>query len=125
MPNTVDWVIVEVMCVKQGGYGGRTRYVLKDVIKYVPMYGWQLGYVSKKKVISNPQFPILVLNIICTLHYSPHNVFFHRSMHDHCVVTKTLVVGCYAFTGTCLDLVSLQGCWVGSVEAAVSELTTL
>lgn len=100
MPNTVDWVIVEVMCVKQGGYGGRTRYVLKDVIKYVPMYGWQLGDVSNKKV------------------------FFHRSMHDGCVVTKNQVVGCCAYTDTCLDLVSLQGCWVGFVESAVSELTT-
>ena len=44
--HTVDWVIVETLCLKQGGYGGRTRYILKDVLKYIPLYGWQLGEVS-------------------------------------------------------------------------------
>lgn len=41
----VDWVIPEVLCVKQGGYGGRARYILKDVLKFLPLYGWYLGYV--------------------------------------------------------------------------------
>ena len=64
--HTVDWVIAEVMCLKQGGRGGRTRYVLKDALKYIPMYGWQLGDVST--------------NI----------VFSHGSMgvSDHCMVTQ-------------------------------------
>ena len=42
----VDWVISEVLCVKQGGHGGRARYILKDALKYMPLYGWYLGYVS-------------------------------------------------------------------------------
>ena len=42
----VDWVIAEVLCVKQGGYGGRARYILKDALKYIPLYGWHLGDVS-------------------------------------------------------------------------------
>lgn len=42
---SVDWVIPEVLCVKQGGYGGRARYILKDDLKYVPLYGWYLGMV--------------------------------------------------------------------------------
>ncbi len=41
----VDWVISELLCVKQGG-GGRVRYILKDALKYVPLYGWYLGHVS-------------------------------------------------------------------------------
>ncbi len=42
----MDWVIAEVLCMKQGGHGGRTRYILKDALKFVPMYGWVLGEVS-------------------------------------------------------------------------------
>ena len=45
-PLAVDWVISEVLCVKQGGHGGRARYILKDTLKYMPLYGWYLGYVS-------------------------------------------------------------------------------
>ena len=44
-PLSVDWVIPEVLCVKQGGWGGRARYILKDAIKFVPLYGWVLGEV--------------------------------------------------------------------------------
>ncbi|KAL5508983.1 hypothetical protein EMCRGX_G004255 [Ephydatia muelleri] len=40
---TVDWVVAETLCLRQGGYGGRNRYILKDSLKYVPLYGWQLG----------------------------------------------------------------------------------
>ena len=32
--------------MKQGGHGGRARYILKDTLKYLPLYGWYLGYVS-------------------------------------------------------------------------------
>ena len=32
--------------MKQGGHGGRARYILKDALKYVPIYGWLLGDVS-------------------------------------------------------------------------------
>lgn len=42
----VDWVIPEILCVKQGGYGGRARYILKDAIKFIPLYGWVLGEVG-------------------------------------------------------------------------------
>ena len=44
----VDWVIVEILCLKQGGRfrGGRARYILKDALKYIPLFGWQLGAVS-------------------------------------------------------------------------------
>ena len=45
-PSPVDWVMVEVLCMKQGGCGGRTRYILKDAIRYLPLYGWVLGEVG-------------------------------------------------------------------------------
>ena len=32
--------------MKQGGYGGRAKYILKDNLKYLPLYGWYLGMVS-------------------------------------------------------------------------------
>lgn len=41
----VDWVLAEALCVKQGD-GGRTRYILKDTIRYLPLYGWVLGEVG-------------------------------------------------------------------------------
>jgi lysophosphatidate acyltransferase len=40
---TMDWVIVELLCVKQGERGGRARYILKDTVKYLPLYGWMLS----------------------------------------------------------------------------------
>lgn len=51
---SVDWVVTEVLCVKQGGHGGRARYILKDALKYVPIYGWLLGdhggiYIKRQK----------------------------------------------------------------------------
>lgn len=42
----VDWILPEVLCLKQGGYGGRARYILKDSLKFLPLYGWYLGMVS-------------------------------------------------------------------------------
>ena len=32
--------------MKQGGHGGRARYILKDALKFLPLYGWYLGRVS-------------------------------------------------------------------------------
>ena len=43
--SVVDWVIVELLCVKQGERGGRARYILKDTVKYLPLYGWMLSEV--------------------------------------------------------------------------------
>lgn len=43
----VDWVVVEVLCVKQGWCGGRTRYILKDAIRFLPLYGLILGEVGR------------------------------------------------------------------------------
>ena len=42
----VDWVLPEVLCVKQGGFGGRAKYILKDALRFLPLYGWYLGMVS-------------------------------------------------------------------------------
>ncbi len=46
----VDWVLPEVLCVKQGGYGGRAKYILKDALRFLPLYGWYLGMVSVSDV---------------------------------------------------------------------------
>ncbi len=43
---SVDWVIADNLCIKQSGYGGRVKYILKDTVKYLPIFGWQLGDVS-------------------------------------------------------------------------------
>ena len=48
----VDWVIADDLCIKQSGYGGRVKYMLKDAIKYLPIYGWQLGDVSPTFYVS-------------------------------------------------------------------------
>ena len=47
-PPSVDWVVVEVLCLKQGWSGGRTRYILKDAIRYLPLYGLVLGEVGDR-----------------------------------------------------------------------------
>lgn len=44
----VDWIIAELLCLKQSGYGGRVRYLLKNAVIYVPMYGSYLATVSER-----------------------------------------------------------------------------
>ena len=46
MSFVVDWLIAEVLCLKQGGYGGRVHYFLKNAVLYIPLYGFYLGTVS-------------------------------------------------------------------------------
>ena len=36
-----------MLCLKQGGYGGRVLYLLKYGILYIPLYGWYLATVSE------------------------------------------------------------------------------
>ncbi|XP_068613240.1 1-acyl-sn-glycerol-3-phosphate acyltransferase epsilon-like [Brachionichthys hirsutus] len=36
---TVDWIIADVLAVRQGALG-HVRYVLKDGLKWLPLYGW-------------------------------------------------------------------------------------
>ena len=40
-PTPVDWVIAEQVALKAGA-GGVVRYILKDSLKYVPLYGYFL-----------------------------------------------------------------------------------
>ena len=37
--------------MKQGGYGGRAKYILKDALRFIPLYGWYLGMVSETSPI--------------------------------------------------------------------------
>ena len=60
---TVDWVVVETLCLKQGRQGGRTRYILKESLKYFPLYGWILGEVSN--VHLHVHVPVPVLALVC------------------------------------------------------------
>ncbi|XP_019853566.1 PREDICTED: 1-acyl-sn-glycerol-3-phosphate acyltransferase epsilon-like [Amphimedon queenslandica] len=41
--STVDWLIPEILCLKQGGFGGRVHYFLKKAVLYIPLYGSYLG----------------------------------------------------------------------------------
>jgi hypothetical protein len=42
----VDWVIAEVLCLKQNGCGGRVNYLLKRPLLWIPLYGSYLSTVS-------------------------------------------------------------------------------
>ena len=35
----VDWIIVDMLLARQGGIG-RVRYILKEGLKYIPLYGY-------------------------------------------------------------------------------------
>lgn len=37
--SAADWVVCEMLALKQGSLGG-VRYILKDTIKYIPLFGW-------------------------------------------------------------------------------------
>ena len=67
----MDWVIPEVLCVKQGGYGGRARYILKDNIKFVPLYGWYLGLVSPSAVSFSCEKKFFFLNVLSSCCSTP------------------------------------------------------
>ena len=55
----MDWVIVELLCVKRGEWGGRARYILKDTIKFLPLYGWMLSEVPVSNSYGSYFIPLL------------------------------------------------------------------
>ncbi|NXC15402.1 PLCE acyltransferase, partial [Corythaeola cristata] len=42
---TVDWIIADMLAVRQNALG-HVRYVLKDGLKWLPLYGWYFSQVS-------------------------------------------------------------------------------
>ncbi len=44
--STMDWVVADMMAIRAGCLGSM-RYVLKDGLKYMPLYGFSFGVVSK------------------------------------------------------------------------------
>ena len=42
--STADWAMVEVMTIRHNAWG-YSRYILKDSLKYVPLYGLALWMV--------------------------------------------------------------------------------
>ena len=42
---SVDWIVINMLAVRQGMVG-HIRYVLKDSLKYLPMYGFYFRQVS-------------------------------------------------------------------------------
>lgn len=45
----VDWMVADMLAVMQGSVG-RIRYILKDGLKYLPLYGY---YFRQVKVASS------------------------------------------------------------------------
>ncbi|XP_022089661.1 1-acyl-sn-glycerol-3-phosphate acyltransferase epsilon-like [Acanthaster planci] len=51
--TTMDWVVADMIAIR-GGMLGNMRFVLKDGLKYMPLYGWEFGqhggiYVKRDK----------------------------------------------------------------------------
>ena len=42
--STMDWVIADMMAIR-GGRLGNLRFILKDGLKYLPLFGYVLGTV--------------------------------------------------------------------------------
>jgi len=42
---TVDWLVADVLAVRQDSIG-HIRYILKDVLKWVPLYGFYFCQVT-------------------------------------------------------------------------------
>ena len=42
---TVDWIITDFLAVRQGSLG-RLRYILKNGLKYFPLYGFYFAQVT-------------------------------------------------------------------------------
>lgn len=41
----VDWIIADMLAIRQNALG-HVRYVLKDGLKWLPLYGWYFSQVS-------------------------------------------------------------------------------
>ena len=41
---TVDWIIADMLAIRQNALG-HVRYVLKDGLKWLPLYGWYFSQV--------------------------------------------------------------------------------
>lgn len=42
---TVDWIIANMLAIRQNALG-HIRYVLKDGLKWLPLYGWYFSQVN-------------------------------------------------------------------------------
>jgi len=49
-----DWIIADMLAIRQNALG-HVRYVLKDGLKWLPLYGWyfsQVEYTSNSRKLS-------------------------------------------------------------------------
>jgi len=69
----VDWIVSDFLAIRQGSLG-RLRYILKNGLKYLPLYGfyfaqvavfWQKSFSVAILVIS----VFLLLLVLCILHH--------------------------------------------------------
>jgi len=46
VPVSVDWAIADMLAIRQGSIG-HIRYILKDSLKYLPLYGFYFRQVCR------------------------------------------------------------------------------
>ena len=57
--STTDWVVADMLAMRAGCVGNM-RYILKDGLKYMPLYGSYFGFVSQNEVCVVSCFKLLV-----------------------------------------------------------------
>lgn len=62
--NSADWIIADMLAIRQSALG-HVRYVLKDGLKWLPLYGW---YFSQVRTISKRQKNTAVLSSAASQH---------------------------------------------------------
>lgn len=58
----VDWIIADMLAIRQNALG-HVRYVLKDGLKWLPLYGWYFSQVSPFT------FSLLFVCQICKMYF--------------------------------------------------------
>lgn len=58
----VDWIIADMLAIRQSALG-HVRYVLKDGLKWLPLYGWYFSQVMPLCKCFNVRFVLCCHNV--------------------------------------------------------------
>lgn len=57
--HSADWIIADMLAIRQSALG-HVRYVLKDGLKWLPLYGWYFSQVRTRTISKkNPPFGLV------------------------------------------------------------------
>ena len=86
----MDWIVADLLAIRQGCLG-RIRYILKDGLRYLPMYGFYLAQVRKYlKYCGRGAKDINKIITSIQNHFLPITQLYHPPVQDNFEINANL-----------------------------------